>query len=136
MKNTKYYFAHDYEAAADPKILCMLSEYGGEGYGLYWRLIELLHKETNNVLAHNKFLVLALSKQMVMEEEKVKAFIGDCINKYELFNENENGFYSERVLTNLKNMAEKNQQLSNTRKAIGRKGGLISGAERRKAEVN
>ena len=42
MKNTKYYFAHDYEAASDPKILCMLSDYGGEGYGLYWRLIEAL----------------------------------------------------------------------------------------------
>ena len=136
MKNTKYYFSHDFESAADPKILCMLSDYGAVGYGLYWRLIELLHKESNNLLSRNKFLVLALAKQMLIEEEKVNSFIDDCIKKYELFIENEDGFFSERVLTNLKNMAEKNQQLSNTRKEVGRKGGLMSGAARRKEEVN
>ena len=136
MKNTKFYFSHDFEAASDPKILCMLSDYGGEGYGLYWRLIELLHKETNNVLALNKFLVVALSKQLLIEEERVTTFIDDCIEKYELFIKNEDGFYSERVLTNLKNMAEKNKQLSNIRKEVGRKGGLRSGETRRIEEGN
>ena len=136
MKNTKFYFSHDYEAASDPKIICMLSDYGGLGYGLYWRIIELLHKETLNILPRNKFLFLALAKQMLVEEDKVKAFIDDCIKKYELFGENEQGLFSERVFTNLKKMEENNQQLSNIRKEIGRIGGLKSGEVRRKKKLD
>ena len=131
MKNTNFYFAHDYEAASDPKIICMLSDYGGEGYGLYWRIIELLHKETTHVLPLRRVLILALSKQLLMEEARVNAFIDDCIKKYDLFIESENGFFSERVITNCNVMAEKQQQISSIRKEVGRQGGLRSGEIRR-----
>ena len=136
MKNTNFYFAHDYEAASDPKIICMLSDYGGEGYGLYWRIIELLHKETKHVLPLKRLLLLALSKQLLMEEAKVKAFIDDCIKKYDLFIENEDGFFSERVLTNCKVMAEKQQQISSIRKEVGRQGWLRSAEVRRNEDGN
>lgn len=114
----------------------MLADYGGVGYGLYWRIIELLHKETNHILPRKPFLYSGLAKQMLVKEDKVKTFIDDCIKKYELFNDTENGFCSERVLTNINEMAEKKQQLSNIRKEAGRKGGLKSEAVRRNGEVN
>lgn len=136
MKNTKFYFAHDYEAASDPKILYMLSDYGGEGYGLYWRLIELLHKEDSHVLPLKRFLLLGIAKQMSIDEEKVKSFIDDCIEKYELFIGKEDGFFSERVLSNCKMMAEKQQQISSIRKEVGKQGGLKSGEVRRNENGN
>ena len=98
---------------------------------LMWRIIELLHKETTHVLPLRRVLILALSKQLLMEEARVNAFIDDCIKKYDLFIESENGFFSERVITNCNVMAEKQQQISSIRKEVGRQGGLRSGEIRR-----
>jgi hypothetical protein len=134
MKNTNYYFAHDFDAASDPKTTYMLSDYGGLGYGLYWRIIELLHKEANHILPRKPFLYIGLAKQLMTKEENVTAFIDDCIKKYELFSENEDGFFSERVLTNFKEMANKKQQISNIRKAAGKTGGIKSGEARKNEE--
>lgn len=136
MKNTNYYFAHDYEAASDPKIFLMLLDYGAGGYGLYWRIIELLHKNVNHLLPRKDIFFLALAKQLLLEETKIKEFIDDCINKYELFSENEKGFFSERVLTNLKVMEEKKQQISKIRKAAGKNGGIKSGEVRKNGTIS
>jgi hypothetical protein len=135
MKNTKFYFQHDFEAVDDPKILWMLSDYGATGYGLYWRIAEMLHKDEKHILPFKEYLFNGLAKQMVIDENIVRGFIADCIDKYELFKKCEDGFTSERVLTNLKNMAEKKQQISIIRKEAGQKGGIKSGEVRRNKEL-
>jgi len=38
MKKT-FYFSHDFEPTSDPKIQALISEYGGLGYGIWWRII-------------------------------------------------------------------------------------------------
>ena len=43
MKDT-YYFAHDYNARNDEKILKMIQKYGWESYGLFWAIIEKLYE--------------------------------------------------------------------------------------------
>ena len=40
-----YYFSHDSNAITDTKILNMRADYGIEGYGLYWAIIEMLRNE-------------------------------------------------------------------------------------------
>ena len=130
MKSTKYYFQHDYDSASDPKMTCLLSEHGGVGYGLYWLIVELLHKEPTHVIQKKPYLIRGLSLQMKVDEQLTRQIIDDCI-KFELFKENEEGFWSERVLTNCKTMEEKKVQLSNLRKEVGRKGGHKSGEARR-----
>ena len=42
MERTTYYFSHDGNAAQDPKMQALISVYGMEGYGRYWRLIEMI----------------------------------------------------------------------------------------------
>ncbi len=36
----KYWFKHDYNARNDEKILELRAEFGAEGYGIFWMLME------------------------------------------------------------------------------------------------
>ena len=44
MKKDTLYFPHDYNAASDEKIEELLFKLGNEGYGIYWRIIEMLYQ--------------------------------------------------------------------------------------------
>lgn len=47
MSKEAYYFSHDTNARNDPKILALRDNWGVEGYGIYWVLIEML-RESND----------------------------------------------------------------------------------------
>jgi uncharacterized protein YdaU (DUF1376 family) len=93
MKDT-YYFSHDYNAHNDVKILFMRQQLGMEGYGIYWFLIESL-ADSGGYLPMKIIPVLAM--QMHTNEVKVKA----VIESFELFEVNENQFFSSRLLEHL-----------------------------------
>ena len=48
-----YYFSHDNNARNDEKILCLMAEYGIEGYGIYWVIVEMMHEAENTELRHD-----------------------------------------------------------------------------------
>lgn len=100
MKDT-YYFPHDYEPTSDPKMCAMIGEYGATGYGLYWRIVEMLHSNEQHTLPKEQYLYLSLSKQMSTSVEQVLRFIDDCIGVYKLFDSDDVCFYSNRVLKNI-----------------------------------
>ena len=100
MKET-YYFPHEFNSINDIKIVAMLSDYGGAGYGYFWAIIELLHTEETHKLPLKKYIYLALAKQMVTNAEQIEKFIHSCINDYELFKTDGTFFWSERVLRNI-----------------------------------
>lgn len=50
MAKDTFYFSHDYNARNDPKILELRSEFGLEGYGIYWCLIETMAEDDNGVI--------------------------------------------------------------------------------------
>jgi len=50
MKKDAYYFSHDSNARHDPNICEMRLNYGMEGYGLYWVMIEMMREQENNFL--------------------------------------------------------------------------------------
>lgn len=101
MKRDTFYFSHDFEPTSDPKIQAMLGDYGAIGYGLYWRLVEMLHSDSDHKLPLKKYLFTALAKQMSTRVEKVSAFIVACVKDYELFISDDQVFWSERVLRNI-----------------------------------
>ena len=78
MKDT-YYFQHDYNPTADPKMQALIGEFGAEGYGIYWRLVEMMHEAENHKIEHKKYVNIAIAKQMLTSVEQVFLIIENCI---------------------------------------------------------
>jgi len=116
MKDT-YYFSHDYNPTSDPKIQALIGEHGAVGYGLYWRIVEMLHEEETHKLPCKKYIYLALAKQMSTSVEQVEIIVKCCIELCELFVSDNELFWSERVLRNI----EKRTEISNKRSEAGKK---------------
>lgn len=120
MKKT-YYFQHDFEAISDPKIQFILAKFGGIGYGLWWRIVEMLHQEENNKLQHKEYIYFALSNQLQCEQDLVKSFIKSCIEDVELLDSDGECFWSERVLKNVGKMQDIKEKRSNAGKESAKK---------------
>lgn len=115
MKNT-YYFSHDTNANRDERILAMRVDYGWEGYGWYWAIVETMAEATNYKLKFknglpNRVAIAGLSLCHNIPIEKLEKFIDDCIKKYGLFNTNEDYFWSETLLKRLSIRDEKTSKL-------------------------
>ena len=103
MKKT-FYFSHDFEPTSDPKIQALISEYGGLGYGIWWRIIEMLHSDDNHKLPKKQFLYRAIAGQMDTNHIFIEEFINFCIEILELLNTDGNYFWSNRVFKNFEQM--------------------------------
>lgn len=97
MAKETYYFSHDSNALTDTKILNMRADYGLEGYGLYWAIIEMMRNEEDYKLEVNKNTYRAI-KTLTNTTIDVEKFIKDCIEDYELFEQKEESFYSKSLL--------------------------------------
>jgi hypothetical protein len=116
MKDT-FYFQHDYEPTADPKIQALLHKFGGIGYGLWWRIIEMLHSDEQHKIQHKKYIYLAIAGQMSTSVEQVQEFLNFCINDVELLVSDAEYFWSDRVNRNI----EKRNDISLKRSFAGKK---------------
>ena len=115
----KEYFSHDYDPISDIKMMVMVSEWGGIGYGFYWRIVELLHKSEDNTFEFTPLNTLAIAKQMKVDAKQITAFVDDCVNVFELFKRENDKVFCERVFRNI----GKRKEISEVRKAAGSKGG-------------
>lgn len=115
MKDT-YYFQHDYNPTSDPKVQALIGECGAVGYGIFWRIVEMLHEDELHKLQCKKYIYLALAKQMLTSVEQVESIIKNCIDTYELFKTDGDFFWSERVMRNI----NKRTELSNKRSKAGK----------------
>lgn len=111
MKDT-YYFQHDYNPTADPKMQALIGEFGAIGYGIYWRLVEMMHESETHKIEHKKYVNIAIAKQMLTSVEQVCLIIENCINSYELFESDGECFWSERVLRNINKRSEISEKRS------------------------
>lgn len=121
MKNKeRYYFSHDSNALSDPKILIMRADYGLEGYGLYWALLEMMRNEADYMLEYTNNSFRAI-KSLTNAKIDVGQFIDTCINDYQLFvlDKEKNRFYSKSFL---RRMQEYEKKLE-IKRANGRLGG-------------
>lgn len=101
MAKETYYFQHDYEPTSDPKIQALLGEFGGVGYGIFWRIVEMLHSDETHKLPKKKFVYSAIAKQMSTSVEQLEAILEYMIDTCELFQQDSDFIWSERVLRNI-----------------------------------
>ena len=106
-KNNNLYFQHDYTTINDEKIIYMLSDYGAVGYGLYWRIVELLHSDPLHKIQKKAILIASIGVQMKSLPDFILEFISDCVNKYELFEQENDMIFCPRVNRNISKMEEK-----------------------------
>lgn len=95
-KNKKQYFQHDLYAYEDKKIKKLVAKMGDEGYGLFWRIVEFMHRE--EIKTGEEYLISGVEK-----ENNVKSILND----FELFRIEKNYYISDRIVRNLNTMEEK-----------------------------
>lgn len=118
MSKDAYYFSHDYNARHDPKISALKADYGIEGYGRYWIIIEMLAEQDNYKLKLNGWGIRAIATECQLSAEKMEEFILDCINEFELFKSDDQFFWSESLNRRMKIKDEKLEQ----KRRAGKKG--------------
>lgn len=115
VKKTKdaYYFSHDSNARNDIKIMKLRRVLGMEGYGVYFAVIEMLREQVDYKLHID--CIKDISYELRVSEEKIKSII----LSFELFEIDNEMFFSPRLLRSM-------SALENRRKALseaGRRGG-------------
>jgi len=118
MAKDTYYFSHDYNARHDPKTNALKADYGLEGYGRFWVIIEMLAEQDDYKLKKKGWGIKAIASECQCDTEQIKQFINDCINEFELFEEDEEFFWSKSLNRRMK---IKDEKLEQKRKA-GKKG--------------
>ena len=143
MSKESFYFPHDFEPTSDPKMQALIGEYGAVGYGIFWRIVEMLHSDVNHKLPMKEYIYIAIAKQMLTDVEQIKNVVKYCIEVCELLVESDGFMYSHRVNRNFDKRAEisekrsiagklgaiAKQNLANTSKGKEIKGKEIKGKE-------
>ena len=109
----KEYFPHDFNALEDPKLLQIQMEFGAEGYGIYWMIVEYFHRNKGAEISNTAESLQRLSYLFRVPPEKIEKILAIAFTKNEL------GYFSERILENF----EKRAQISKVRSKIGKAGG-------------
>ena len=118
MAKETFYFSHDSNAITDTKILNMRADYGMEGYGLFWAIIEMLRNEKDYMLTIDKNTFRAI-QTLTNTTIDVEQFIQNCIEDYKLFAQNDGKFYSNSLLNRMLEYERK--------KAINKENGKLGG---------
>ncbi len=121
MKKDTFYFSHDYATTNDPKIQALLSKYGARGYGLYWRLVEILHEQSEHKIELKPYFYEALSGTFREDVKVIKEILTYCVEICELFIKEEGFIYSNRVLNNI----EKRDKIKEARSLAGKRSAEI-----------
>lgn len=99
MKDTSYYFSHDYNTRQDIKIKKLLVKHGMIGYGCFWSIIEDLYNNAN---------ALPLDYESISYDLRVSENVIDSIiNDFDLFMIEGNEFGSKSVEKRLEERNEK-----------------------------
>ena len=124
MAQETFYFPHDYSPFDDMKFEAFVIKHGVIGYGVFWRLIEMLHSNEDHLLELEPYVYESVGAKLKLTPKQVEVVIDDCISKYYLFKANGGVFWSERVFKNV----EKRKSISKQRSEAGK----ASAEQRRK----
>ena len=117
-----FYFSHDCNARHDPKILALRSVYGLEGYGRYWIIIEMLREQSDYRIMLTKYVWNALAMQLQCSASDAEEFVQNCIDEFQLFQSDENSFWSESLLRRMNKKDAKTDQARNAANTRWNKG--------------
>ena len=77
----------------------------------------MLHSDEDHKLPFKPYVFLAVAKQMLIDIEQVESIIQYCIHPCELLKSDEEFFWSERVIRNIKNREDIREKKSRAGKA-------------------
>ena len=87
------YFSHDYHAR--DHLRDVRKDFGLEGYGLYWCIVEILHEQGGSIKETD---IAPIAYDLRADEDMLKAILYN----YGMFQVKKGYVYSERVIDNLK----------------------------------
>lgn len=96
---TEPYFSHDISTRQDKSIKKLIFEMGYEGYGLFWAIVEFMHR--NELKQGEEYLIL---------DEKYVDNVVKILNDYGLFYVQDGCYVSDRILRNINHQEEKTKQ--------------------------
>jgi len=109
MPKETYYFPHDINAMRDPKCAALIKDFGMEGYGIYWGIVEILHEQKNGKLEKFPRLWEGLAFEMNIKIEVLLEAKEALLKHFFLLQEDEKYLWSNRVCQNLSERKTKHQ---------------------------
>lgn len=130
MKKETYYFSHDYSCINDPKIQALVGKFGAKGYGIFWRIVEMLHEDPEHKIYLKPYIYEAICSLFKEDVKEVKAIIDYSVNVCELFQKEDDYIFSQRVLDNL----QKRDKIKQARSDAGKKSAIARAKIKANAE--
>jgi len=96
MPKETFYFSHDYNARNDEKILELRAEFGPEGYGIFWMIVETMAENENCGIKES--LLGGLSLGFGVAKYRLNDIIKKCV-ELNLFYQSDGYFFSNRLLS-------------------------------------
>ena len=127
MPKDAYYFSHDSNASRDPKCAALIADFGAEGYGLYWMIIETLSEQDGYKLEKFPKLYEGLAKIFQADVKRCSSIIQAMLDDYKLLLEDDKYVWSDSLLARMKKRDLKRLQ----KIEAGRIGGVISATKRK-----
>ena len=102
MSKETLYFRHDCNSRTDRKLVNLIIKHGMIGIGVYWCIVEMLYEEGGYLPQEYE----RISFELHSDYDIVKSVIHD----FQLFNLDDEKFWSERILEELKERCEKSDK--------------------------
>jgi hypothetical protein len=103
MKDTSYYFSHDYNARNDRKLMKLRFKMKMQGIGIYWCLVEMLYEEGGKISFSD---IPTISEELRIKE----GLIDQVLTSFDLFENDGNFFWSNSVKRRLDKRLEKSEK--------------------------
>ena len=101
-KIKKHWFKHDFYTCNDNKMQRLDFKYPVVGYGIFFKVIELLYQNNGKLEYDLDFISFAISYD--------KDVINSVLNDFDLFTIQDEVLYNNRVLESIKEITEKSEK--------------------------
>ena len=115
------YFRHNVNSRSDLSLSLVLDEFGAEGYGRYWLIIELLYIAEDQMIELSNLTKRSFASSWKCNLEEVDEFIAYLVD-VELMTIEGDMLYSNGVMKRVSMMRETKEELAEKRREAGRKG--------------
>lgn len=93
------YFSHDISSRQDKSIILLLDDMGYEGYGLFWAIVEFMHRNS-----------LSVGEERLVVGKEYAEKVYRILNEFKLFRVENDEYISDRIQNNINKQKEKSNK--------------------------
>lgn len=93
------YFSHDISSRQDKSIILLLDVMGYEGYGLFWAIVEFMHRNS-----------LSIGEERLVAGKEYAEKVSHILNDFKLFRIENDEYISDRIQNNINKQKEKSNK--------------------------